>query len=617
MRSSFRALFLCFLFLVPIGMVKAQIKHVEPPNWWAGMNHSGLQIMIHGEDIANLKLEMSYPGVSILSIERTTNDNYIFLNLDLENDVKPGSFDIKLLKNNKVVDRYNYELSLRKENSANRDCFDNSDVMYLLMPDRFANGDPNNDIVKEMRETILDRNDITGKHGGDLQGVVDHLDYLSDMGFTAIWLNPFLENDMERTSYHGYSITDYYKTDPRYGSNELFAQLSEEAERKGIKLIMDMVFNHCGSLHWWMQDPPSEDWINFSDNYTQCNHRRTINQDPYASAIDSKLMSDGWFVRSMPDLNQRNPFMANYLIQNSIWWMEFGNLSGIRQDTYPYPDKDMMAEWNKRLIAEYPDINIVGEEWSYDPGLISYWQKGKVNQDGYQGFLPSLMDFPMQDALVKSLTEEEGWNKGWIKLYETIASDYEYPDPFNLVILTDNHDMPRFFMQLEMNEDLYKLGITYLLTTRGIPQIYYGSEILMTHTEGDHHGYIRKDFPGGWEGDRKNAFTGLGMEQNELEMQQFFKTLLNWRKGNPVIHSGKLIHFAPHQGVYVYGRYNEDSRVMVLLNKTDKNASLNTDRFKELIGSYMKGTDVITRKIYDLTGEINVPPLTGLVLELK
>ena len=581
------------------------------------MKSNDLQLMIYGKDISTSIVLVDYPGVSLVSLEKTDNPNYLFLNFEIGNETLPGTMELIFQKKKGKAIKHKYSLLKRDSGSANRNGFDNSDVMYLLMPDRFANGNPENDIIKEMRETVVDRKDITGLHGGDIKGVSNNLDYIADMGFTAIWFNPILENDMDRSSYHGYSTTDFYKIDPRFGSDEEFLQLARLAKEKDIKIIMDMIFNHIGSRHWWMEDLPASDWINYYPDFVSCNHRRTVNQDPYASDYDRKLMVDGWFVKTMPDMNQRNPKLATYLIQNSIWWIEHAGLAGIRMDTYPYPDKHMMAEWNKRVLDEYPDFNIVGEEWSMNPGLISYWQKGQTNVDGYDGQIPSMMDFPLQSALSQSLNEEDNWNTGWIKLYEAISNDFLYPDPYNLVIFPDNHDMPRFYMQLGMNQNLYKLGITYILTTRGIPQIFYGSEILMTHTESNHHGHIRKDFPGGWEGDLKNGFTGEGLTKEEKEMQEFFKILLNWRKENPVIHTGKMIHYAPEDGVYVYGRYNDNKTVMVMLNKTNDKKTILTKRFEELMGSYSIGINVISGETVELLPEIIIPAQTGLVLELK
>jgi glycosidase len=597
----------------------AQINRVEPPFWWTAMKNPQLQLMIYGDQIAGSNVSINHLGVIVTSVSQLDNPNYLFIDLELTPGVLPGSFEIKLSKEEKVTGAYTYELKEREPGSASREGFNSSDVMYLIMPDRFANGDPSNDIVDDMKEKALNRDDRTGRHGGDLKGIINHLDYLSEMGLTAIWLNPVLENDQEQTSYHGYSTTDFYKVDPRLGTNEQYKKLGMLAREKGIKLIMDMIFNHCGSEHWWMRDMPSHDWINYYPDFVLTNHRRTVNQDPYAAEADRKIMLDGWFVESMPDLNQRNPFMANYLIQNSIWWIEYIGLAGIRMDTYPYPDKHMMAEWNRRVLEEYPDFNIVGEEWSLNPGLVSYWQKGQQNGDGYQGNLPSLMDFPLQHALTTSLLgkSEEWWNDDWVTLYNALASDFLYPDPYNLVIFPDNHDMPRFYMQVGMDVDLYKLGITYILTTRGIPQIFYGSEILMTHTESNDHGHIRKDFPGGWQGDETSGFTGEGLTEKEREMQVFFKTLLNWRKYNPVIHSGKLIHFAPEDAVYVLGRYNKDKAVMIVLNKNRNPIELAPWRFRELIKDHITGTDILSNKSFDLTKDLKLPPVTPLILELN
>jgi glycosidase len=616
LNTSAKFLFSLFL-LLNLSLLNGQIEHVEPLNWWIDMRDPHLQLMIHGKNISTASVEINYPGITLQSIEKTDNPNFIFVNLVIGSDTRAGIIPIHFTADDGTKFTHSYPLRERQKGSAERVGFNNSDVIYLLMPDRFANGNPENDIVAGMLESKIDQSDKTGRHGGDFKGIIDHLDYIDEMGFTAIWLNPFLENDVARSSYHGYSTTDFYKTDPRYGTNEEFRELVRLSHQRGIKIVMDMIFNHIGIDHWWMKDLPSSDWINSNGEYMQSSHRKTVNQDPYVAEYDKRQMLEGWFVRSMPDLNQLNPFLANYLIQNSIWWIEYSGLSGIRMDTYPYPDKYMMAEWCKRVLNEYPDFNIVGEEWSTNPAQLSYWQKDQVNTDGYEGNLPSLFDFPMQSALTKSLLEEESWSTGWIQLYEVLSNDHLYPDPYNLVVMSDNHDMSRFFMQLGMNRELYKLGIIYILTTRGIPQIFYGSEILMTHTEGDHHGYIRKNFPGGWEGDTKNAFNGEGFSKEEKEMQEFFKTLLQWRKNNPVIHDGRMIHYLPEDGVYVYGRFNDESRVLILLNKTSENKTLKTEHFKEIIGQYTKGKDVISGLSYKLDNKITIPKLTGLVLELN
>jgi len=604
------------LFLATIRVNSfAQIDRVEPPNWWAGMKNPKLQLMIHGDEIAGSSVEIEYDGVNVRSASSLDSRNYLFVDLELEKDIQPGAFSINLIKCDGSIVSLDYSILDREPGSAMREGFNNSDAIYMAMPDRFANGDQSNDIVPGMRESVIDRNNRTGRHGGDLRGIMDHLDYIIHLGFTTLWLNPVLENDMDSVSYHGYSTTDYYKVDPRFGTNEQYRDLCILARENGMKVIMDMVFNHIGIRHWWMKDPPAADWINFYPDYVKCNHRRTVNQDPHAAEIDRQLMVEGWFDATMPDLNGTNPFLATYLIQNSIWWIEYAGLAGIRMDTYPYPDKNLMAEWNRRVLNEYPHFNITGEEWSPDPGLLSYWQLGKQNVDGYQGNLPSLLDFPVQIALSKSLMTPDGWDSGWLKLYETLASDFEYPDPYNLVIFPDNHDMSRFYMQVGMNEELYKLGIIFILTTRGIPQIFYGSEILMTHP-GDQHGDIRKDFPGGWPGDPVNAFTGKGLTKDQLEMQQFFKNLLFYRQNNPVLQSGKLIHYAPEKGTYVYGRYNAEKRVMVILNKSEMPMTLDMERFSELTANCRTGTDILSGRTFSLDSELKINGLTGYILEL-
>ncbi len=591
----------------------SQIDRIEPPSWWAGMKNPALQLMVHGKNISDTKPVISYEGVEIRSVSLVENPNYMFIDLELSPDVKPGSFDIRFRKGDDILASYKYDLRERNPGSSQREGFNNSDALYLIMPDRFANGDPSNDEIEGMKEG-LDRKEPYGRHGGDIQGITDHLDYITEMGFTAVWLNPVLENDQTEASYHGYAVTDFYKVDRRLGTNEDYRKLGEIARSKGIKLIMDMIFNHCGSEHWWMYDIPSKDWINFYPDYLITNHRRTVNQDPHASNYDSRIYTNGWFVPTMPDLNLHNPFMANYLIQNSIWWIEYVGLSGIRMDTYPYPYKVAMADWNKRVLQEYPSFNIVGEEWTANPAIVSYWQRGQSNLDGYRGELPGLMDFPLQSALSGALTENEDWSSGLIRIYETIANDFLYPDPDNLVVFPDNHDMSRFFMQVGMDADLFKLGIAFILTTRGIPQIFYGTEILMTHTEGNDHGHIRKDFPGGWQGDKINGFTGRGLTAAEIETKEYFKKLLNWRKNCKPVHDGKLTHFVPQDGVYVYFRYNNKSKVMVILNKNDHEQILELERFRELLDKNARGKEVISGKEIELKEEIVLEPMAPMII---
>lgn len=613
MKKSIVSIFLIVFAFSVFAKDPAKLR-VEPPFWWAGMKNTALQLMVHGDNITGATVDCNYEGVEIKTVVSSDNENYLFLNIELCPEVKPGSFDLVFSKNKKEIAKYHYELKAREKNSAMRNGFNNSDVIYLITPDRFANGNPDNDALPEMKEKP-NRADKDGRHGGDLRGIINSLDYLKDLGFTAVWLNPVLENNMTRTSYHGYSTTDFYKVDPRYGSNEEYQELNTELDKRGMKLIMDMIFNHCGSEHWWMEDMPMKDWIN-NPQFKQTNHRRTVNQDPHASDLDKKEMLDGWFVPTMPDLNQNNPYMETYLIQNSIWWTEYVGLEGIRQDTWPYPDKHMMTRWTARMLEEYPNFNIVGEEWATNAAIVSYWQKGKNNSDGYQCHLPSLMDFPLQNAVSKGLTEKEDWGTGLITIYEALANDFQYPDANNLVIFPDNHDMSRFYMQVGQNVDLLKMGVAFFLTTRGIPQIYYGTEVLLTHP-GDQHGDIRADYPGGWKGDAINAFTGKGLSEEQKDMLSYVKNVQNWRKDKEVIHSGKLKHFIPQDGMYVYFRYNETASVMVILNKNKETKTLETSRFAESLKGLKTGHDIVSgQELNDLT-KIQVPALSAMIIELK
>jgi neopullulanase len=609
-----------YLFIIGIAFsistFALNIDRVEPTFWWVGMKNPTVQLMVHGEGITLSEITLNYPGVKIKTISRLENPNYVFIDLVISPEAKAGSFPIQFRKSKKEVVSYNYELKNREPNSASRKGFDGSDVIYLITPDRFVNGNPANDAVAGMKE-LPNRTNMNGRHGGDIQGIKNSLDYLSKLGFTSVWLNPVLENNMTQVSYHGYSTTDFYKVDARYGTNEEYRELGKAVHQKGMKMMMDMIFNHIGSEHWWMDDMPSSDWLNYYPEYKITSHRRTVNQDPYASESDKRLMADGWFVPSMPDLNQRNPFVSNYLIQNSIWWTEFLGLDGIRMDTYPYPDKFAMADWTKRIMDEYPDFYIVGEEWTTNPAVVSYWQKGKINQDGYVSYLPGLMDFPLNNAVVQSLKNPESWGGGLVTLYEALANDFLYADPDKLVIFPDNHDMSRFYTQLGENFDLLKMGIAYYATTRGIPQIFYGTEILMSNPGTEEHGVIRSDFPGGWNGDQVNAFTGAGLTTQQKQAQDFFSKILNWRKTSEVIHSGKLKHFAPEDGVYVYFRYNQNQKVMVVMNKNSQEKTIETNRFSEIIANCTSGKEVISGTTITDLKNLKVPAMSAMIIELK
>ena len=594
------------------------IERVEPPNWWIGMKTRDLQLLVYGKNISDYVPLINSSNVKLVSTEKVKNQNYLFLNISISENAEPESIEIYFLNDNVIVDKYEFSLLERKENASEVVGFNNSDVMYLITPDRYVNGDPENDDIAYMYERP-NRDDNRGLHGGDIQGIINQLDYIEEMGFTTIWLNPVLENNMKRSSYHGYSTTDYYKIDPRFGTNELFLELSQKAKKRGIKFVMDIIPNHCGSEHWFFKDPPMEDWINNQSGFKQTSHRRETIQDIHASEIDKKDHIDGWFVETMPDLNQKNQKMSTYLIQNTLWWIEYAELSGIRVDTYPYSDKDFMSDWTYVVMDEYPNFNIVGEEWSDNPSLISYWQKNKVNHDGYVSYLPTLMDFPLQISFVEALNDDFGWGKGFVKPYRTLANDFVYPNPNNLLIFPDNHDMARFYTQVNNDLDLFKMGIVYYSTMRGIPQFYYGTEILMNSNEnpGD-HGLIRTEFPGGWPDHLKNAFTGDGLSKDEKQTQLFFKELLNWRKNNKVIHKGKLIQFSPKEnGVYSFFRVFEGQLVWVIFNRNNSSRIIDTSRFKELISNKEFGYDVLNKKRVSIINSIEIDKKSALIIEIE
>ena len=593
------------------------IERVEPPNWWVGMKTKNLQILVYGNSINELIPKISNSNIELTSFNKVQNENYLFLNISISENAQPDEVEIDFYKNNMVVDRYVFSLLNREKNASNVEGFNSSDVMYLITPDRFANGDSTNDDIKSMFERP-NRDYNRGLHGGDIKGIINHLDYIKDLGFTTVWLNPVLENNMKKSSYHGYSTTDYYKVDPRFGSNELFQELSISAKEKGIKLVMDLIPNHCGSEHWFFKDPPMDNWFNNQSGFKQTSHRRETVQDIYASEIDKREHADGWFVETMPDLNQKNQKMSKYLIQNTLWWIEYARLSGIRVDTYPYSDKDFMSDWTFAVMDEYPNFNIVGEEWSDNPIVISYWQKDKINHDGYVSYLPTLMDFPLQISFTEALLDDFSWGKGFIKPYKTLASDFLYPNPNNLLIFPDNHDMTRFFTQVNNDIDLFKMGIVYYSTMRGIPQFYYGTEILMNSDEnpGD-HGLIRTEFPGGWPDHSKNAFTGDGLSYNERQTQLFFKEILNWRKDNEVIHNGKLIQFAPKGGIYSFFRILNNKMVWVIFNRNNSPETLETSRFDELIENYEIAFDVINKKKVSISEKIIINAKSALILEIE
>ena len=607
-KNLLLSLIICLLFP---GFLSAKGITAEPAFWWSGMKNPELQLMVYGENIASFRPSVSYPGVKLKSSVALESPNYLLVYLDVEN-AQPGTFDITFTKDKKQI-KMPYELKARKKDACKIKGFDSSDVLYLIMPDRFANGDPSNDNLVMKTAYKTDRNDPSARHGGDLAGIEKHLDYIEDLGVTAIWLNPVLENDMQGGSYHGYATTNYYRVDPRFGTNEDYVRLIDKTHAKGMRVVMDMIFNHCGSDHIWMKDVPSKDWFNNLDKYVETSHIKEVYFDPYASEYDTKRMVDGWFVPSMPDLNQRNPHVATYLIQNSIWWIEYSGVDGIRQDTYPYADYKMMVDWCNAIYREYPDYNIVGEAWMNQTMGTAFWQKdSKLNERG-NTMLKSVMDFRLMGLSHSAFFGDAG---GMQALYEHLAYDYAYADIYNVLRFLDNHDTDRFLPAMPEKLDAFKQGIAFMLTIPGIPQFYYGTELLMNGTKQKGDGYIRLDVPGGWPGDAVNQFEASGRTDIQNEAWNYMQKLLKWRKGNEVIAKGKMKHFVPQNGVYVYARNLNGKQVVVIMNGNAKESVLPLDRYDEVLKGYTSGKDVITGKVVSLQKELTLGAKDVLVLEL-
>lgn len=594
---------------------KLSFTHIDPPNWWVGMLNKDVQVLFHtnASDFSSYKVDVSYPGVAIKNVEKVENPHYLFVTLTIGSDAKPGNVPIRF-SNGKKSTTVQYSL-LPRSSDKKAQGFDPSDVFYLIMPDRFANGDTKNDSIPGMFEGVHREKD-GARHGGDIKGIVNKLDYLQDLGITTLWLNPVLENNQRKASYHGYAITDLYKVDRRFGTNEEYVAFVKDCHNRGLKVVQDMVMNHLGNEHWLMRDLPEKDWVHQFPKFTRSNYRSSAVSDPYRSEADLRLMNDGWFDTTMPDVNQSNPRFATYLIQNTIWWIEYALIDGIRMDTYPYNDKAFMARWCKEVLAEYPEFNIVGEVWIDDVATTAYWQKDAKNKDGYESNLPSVTDFPLFFTLPQALADSGSWDTGLIRLYNLLATDFAYPNPGANLIFLDNHDVSRFYLLCGRSLAKFKMGVAFLLTTRGIPQLYYGTELLMDG-DGGHHPNVRLDFPGGWPGDKVNAFTAEGRTPEQNEAFDYLKTLLNWRKSNSVIHAGKLMQFIPEDNIYVYFRYSEKGSVMVILNGNDDAKQISTQRYQERLEGVSKVRNVLTGEELSSFGTLSVGPWTATILELQ
>ena len=611
---------------------KMVIDRIEPANWYVGMKNPQLQLMVYGKNIASVSsVTTDYPGVRVDSLVKLDSPNYLLIYMNVK-DAQPGKMVLNFKSQTSNLKPQNYELKAREKKGSERQGFDISDVLYLLMPDRFASGRTDNDQIAGMNTYVNDRTQPSLRHGGDMEGIRQHLDYFCDLGVTALWFTPVLENNSPDNNgfatYHGYATTNYYQVDPRFGTNEEYRRLVDEAHQKGLKVVMDMIFNHCGFEHPWVKDMPSKDWFNLHEwlkesngtsdsrntSFLQTSYKLTPVKDPYASEVDLRETVQGWFVSTMPDLNQRNPHLMRYLIQNSKWWIETIGIDGIRMDTYPYAYAESMAQWMKEIDEEYPNFNTVGETWVTEPAYTASWQKdSKLSESN--SYLKTVMDFAFFDRLNSAKHEEtDAWWNGMNRLYNSFVYDYLYPNPSSVMAFIDNHDTDRF---LGNGSDtlMLKQALALLLTVQRIPQLYYGTEILMNGTKEVTDGNVRKDFPGGFPGDTHNCFTKEGRTQAENNMFQWLSNLLHWRQGNETIIRGYQTQFIPYNGVYVIARRWHRNTILTILNGTTKKATMKVARYAEVIGKTSQAEDVITGQRYDLSKDLELAPRQTLVLE--
>lgn len=606
--------FTTFLFSNII-IYSQNIQQLCPPNWWTGMENPSLQIMIHGKNIAEYQVKLNYPGVVLESVSSVENKNYLFLNLHISNQAKPGSLPF-IFSSGKKSFTQNYALNERIKRTSSYG-LDASDFIYLLMPDRFSNGDTTNDINTFMLEKNYGRDKLAGRHGGDLQGIINHLEYLKNLGVTATWCTPLLENNQPAYSYHGYAATDHYNIDDRFGSNELFKKYVEKSHALKLKVVMDIVHNHCGLMHWVIQDLPMQDWIHQFPEFTRTNYSTYSLMDPYASNAEKNLMSNGWFDTQMPDLNQSNPFVANYLIQNTIWWIEFAQIDGIRLDTYPYSDLQFLIQWKQALDLEYPGFGVFGEVWVNDVSVQSYFAGNSKLNTGYNSLLNGMTDFSLYYATLRALKEPFGWDTGIAALYVKLTQDYVYNHPELNAIFLGNHDLNRIYSELGEDLDKLKMATAFLLTTRGIPQWYYGDEILMKNFKEPTDALVREDFPGGWKEDAVNKFEEKNLTGNEKDFFNYVKTLANYRKNSEPITQGKLMHYFPYEGLYVYFRYTDSQCLMVVMNTNKKEMELNTAKYSERMSGYKKAKVILKEKEITDLSKLSIPAMTTEIFELQ
>ena len=615
-------IFIVAMMSVIIAQAAVKVDRIEPTNWYVGLKDPSVQLMVYGQGIRDAEVDIDYAGVTVDSLVRLDSPNYLLIYLNTRG-AQPGTMDITF-KQGRSKKKVKYQLLAREKSGNQRMGFTNADVLYMLMPDRFADGNPANNQIPGMEAYKNDRTKPSLRHGGDIEGIRQHLDYFTQLGVTALWFTPVLENNSPDShngnvsTYHGYATTNYYKVDPRFGTNEEYRRLCDEAHNRGLKIVMDMIFNHCGDYHPWLKDMPSHDWFNqpdYKNNYLQTSYKLTPVMDPYASEIDLKETVEGWFVPSMPDLNHHNVHVMNYLIQNSIWWIETAGIDGIRMDTYPYAYADAMARWMKRLDMEYPNFNVVGETWVENPAYTAAWQKG--NKMGKpESYLPTVMDFSFYEKIDSAKHEEtDGWWRGYNRVYNSLCHDYLYPNPSSVMAFIENHDTDRF---LRNGQDVpaLKQALALLLTIKRIPQLYYGTEVLMNGTKQVTDGNVRKDFPGGFPGDTQNAFTAEGRTPVQNDMFNWLSALLHWRQGNEVISKGKMTQFIPYNGIYVISREYRGRHAVTILNGTTQPKQMKLDRYSEVFGNTTVARDVPTGKSVNLAnGELSLPARGTLVLE--
>jgi len=607
---------LCSVLFVHLFSFAQTSVSIYPTHWWAGMKNPFVQVMLHAGDIGKSAISINYPGVKLQKVHKVENSNYLFIDLMISSTAKPGMIKIKLTaddKNKEVA----FELRSRRPGKSTAFALGvtSKDFIYLIMPDRFSNGDETNDRISGMRDQTLNRDTVFNRHGGDLKGISNKLDYLQSLGVTTLWLNPVIENDMDDRTEHGYAFTNHYKVDPRLGGDQAYSDLVSAVHKKGMKIIQDAVYNHIGIHHFTVEDPPMKDWLHQWPSYTNTTYKEQTLFDPYASSSEKKIMADGWFTRLMPDLNQHNPYVANFLIQHAVWTVEEFGIDGWRIDTYAYNDLEFMNRCNKALTDEYPKLTMFGETWVHGVPNQSYFVQNNYNIP-FKSNLQAATDFQTLWGITDAMTKDFGWTDGVNRLYTTLAQDFVYKDPMRNVIFLDNHDIARFFSVVGEDINKYKSAISWLLTCRGIPQFYYGGEIGMTGFTSPNDGYVRQDFPGGWPSDRVDKFTKEGRNVQENEIWNHISVLANYRKASSAITSGKMMQFVPEDGVYVYFRYDDKQTVMVVMNTAKKNKRININRFAGRTKGFSRAKNILSGAVTDLS-DFSLGASETVVLELN